>query len=67
MCLQGNLDPELLETNSDKVISVTTDFLHRMNGDPAHILNLGHGIRPSAKVECMEALVTTTRNFRLPQ
>ena len=34
-----------------------------MNGDKSHILNLGHGIRPQAKVECMEALVQTVIEY----
>jgi uroporphyrinogen decarboxylase len=34
-----------------------------MNGDRAHILNLGHGIRPQAKIECMEALVQAVTEY----
>ena len=34
-----------------------------MKGDPGHILNLGHGIRPQAKIECMHALVQTVRSL----
>jgi len=26
-------------------------------------MNLGHGIRPNAKIECMQALVDSTINF----
>jgi uroporphyrinogen decarboxylase len=61
--LQGNLAPELLETNSGKVREETIEFLKAMQNDPAHILNLGHGIRPTAKVECMEALVQTVTSY----
>ena len=61
--LQGNLPPELLETSFDTVRKQTTKFLHSMNGDKSHILNLGHGIRPQAKVECMEALVQTVIEY----
>ena len=28
-----------------------------MRGIPGHIFNLGHGILPQAKIECVEALV----------
>ena len=61
--LQGNLPPELMETDRDTVSKKTKVLLDQMNGDPAHILNLGHGIRPGAKIECMESLVETTRNY----
>lgn len=61
--LQGNLPPELMETDRDTVSKKTKVLLDQMNGDTAHILNLGHGIRPGAKIECMESLVETTRNY----
>ena len=52
-----------METDRETVSKKTKDLLEQMNGDPAHILNLGHGIRPGAKIECMESLVETTRNY----
>ena len=61
--LQGNLPPELLETSADNVHQETVTFLNKMNGDRAHILNLGHGIRPQAKIECMEALVQAVTEY----
>ena len=61
--LQGNLPPSLMETNYEDVRKVTTDFLNEMNNDSAHILNLGHGIRPQAKIECMESLVQTVLEY----
>jgi len=57
LVLQGNLDPELMETNASQVAIETNKILDSMRNDPAHIMNLGHGIRPNAKIECMEALV----------
>ena len=59
LTLQGNLAPELLETTPEKVVDETSALLDKMKGDKGHILNLGHGIRPMAKIECMEALVST--------
>jgi uroporphyrinogen decarboxylase len=35
-----------------------------MRGDPGHIINLGHGIRPQAKIECMHALVETVTKYK---
>lgn len=61
--VQGNLDPELLETNPTMVKAEVLKFLQKMNCDNAHILNLGHGIRPQAKIECMEALVETVTKW----
>ena len=61
--LQGNLPPELLETDFKTVREKTTQFLLSMKGDKSHILNLGHGIRPQAKIECMEALAGTVSEF----
>ncbi len=59
LTLQGNLAPDLLETTPEKVVNETSALLDKMKGDKGHILNLGHGIRPMAKIECMEALVST--------
>ena len=38
-------------------------LLHVMQGRP-FIFNLGHGITPDAKIECMQALVDTVVSFR---
>ncbi|PYJ08903.1 MAG: hypothetical protein DME25_00230, partial [Verrucomicrobia bacterium] len=31
---------------------------------PGHIFNLGHGVPPNAKLECIESLVKTVREFK---
>lgn len=61
--LQGNLNPAIMETDPEAVRKAVHNLLNEMKGDPGHILNLGHGIRPMAKIECMDALVETTRQF----
>lgn len=61
--LQGNLNPALLESEPEIVRNTTLELLNKMKGDPGHILNLGHGIRPQAKIDCMHALVQTVREF----
>jgi uroporphyrinogen decarboxylase len=63
LCLQGNLDPTLLETDPEQVRAATLDLLHGMKGNRGHVLNLGHGIRPMAKVENVAALVDTVVGF----
>jgi uroporphyrinogen decarboxylase len=59
VAVQGNLDPVLLNTTPDIVRRETTRLLESMRGAAGHIFNLGHGIMPQAKIECMEALVET--------
>jgi len=63
MAVQGNLNPELLEKGPDKVEVEARSILERMQPHSGHIFNLGHGIRPMAKIECMETLVETVTNF----
>jgi len=64
VAVQGNLDPVIMNTTPDIVRSQTLDILNTMKTRPGHIFNLGHGILPQAKIECMETLVQTIRNFR---
>lgn len=61
--VQGNLDPALLNTTPEIVAAETTRILEDMKGQSGHIFNLGHGVTPNAKLECIEALVTTVRDF----
>ncbi len=53
---QGNLDPELLTGEPDQVRAATAKLLSEITG-PGHIVNLGHGVTPQAKIECVAALV----------
>lgn len=59
IALQGNLAPELLTTTPRQVAAAATQLLTDMRGTRGHILNLGHGITPDAKLECVETLVQT--------
>ena len=61
--LQSNLAPEIMETTPQKVILETRKILDSMQNVPAHIMNLGHGIRPGAKIDCMQALVSAVRSY----
>jgi uroporphyrinogen decarboxylase len=61
--VQGNLDPFLLGTTPDIVATQTSRILREMRGRPGHIFNLGHGVPPSAKLENIESLVETVRNY----
>jgi uroporphyrinogen decarboxylase len=62
--LQGNLDPVLMNTAPDIVRSEVTRLLETMRGTRGHIFNLGHGIMPQAKIECMDALVETVIRWK---
>jgi uroporphyrinogen decarboxylase len=57
VAVQGNLDPVLMQTTPDIVDREATRLLEAMRGQCGHIFNLGHGITPQARVECVERLV----------
>lgn len=61
--VQGNLDPVLMETDPDTVRAHTTELLESMRGKRGHIFNLGHGISPRARIDCMSAMVETVKSF----
>jgi uroporphyrinogen decarboxylase len=64
IAVQGNLDPVLLNTTPDIVSRETRRLLDSMRGAPGHIFNLGHGIMPHAKIECMSAMVETVTHWK---
>ncbi|RFC45448.1 MAG: uroporphyrinogen decarboxylase [Verrucomicrobia bacterium] len=64
VAVQGNLDPVLLNTTPAIVTRETAKLLESMRGTTGHIFNLGHGILPQAKIECVEALVSTVTAWK---
>lgn len=62
--LQGNLDPTLLCTTPKATREATTRILEDMSGDPGFIFNLGHGMLPQARIDCVETLLDTIHNYR---
>jgi uroporphyrinogen decarboxylase len=64
VAVQGNLDPVLLNTTPALVTAATEQLLASMRGRPGHILNLGHGILPEAKLDCVEALCAAVSGWR---
>jgi uroporphyrinogen decarboxylase len=64
IALQGNLDPVLLNTTPEIVRREATRLLETMRGSRGHIFNLGHGITPEARIECMQALVETVTGWK---
>ena len=61
IALQGNLDPALLQTTPRVVEQEARRILEEMRGRPGHVFNLGHGVSPGARLDCMEALVNTVQ------
>ena len=63
VAVQGNLDPLILSASGDITRRETLSLLEKMKGRHGHILNLGHGILPSAKPENMQILCETVAEF----
>ncbi len=61
--VQGNLDPALLESDAASVRTATRNILVARQKIPGHVFNLGHGITPEAKLECVEAMVETVQTY----
>jgi uroporphyrinogen decarboxylase len=59
--LQGNLDPDVLYESPDAIREKVSALVDSMQGDPAFILNLGHGVKPDMAVESVEAFVNYAR------
>jgi uroporphyrinogen decarboxylase len=64
VAVQGNLDPVLLNTTPEIVRREAGRLLEAMRGSAGHIFNLGHGIMPSARIACMQALVDTVTGWK---
>jgi uroporphyrinogen decarboxylase len=57
VAVQGNLDPAILNTTPETARRETLRLLESMRESRGHIFNLGHGILPQAKIDCVAALV----------
>ncbi len=58
--LQGNLDPALLLGTPEKVARRTRSLLETSGGQH-HVVNLGHGVLPSSRLDCVEAFFAAAR------
>ncbi|WP_372369527.1 uroporphyrinogen decarboxylase [Candidatus Uabimicrobium sp. HlEnr_7] len=61
--VQGNIDPSLMNSHPDVVERETKKILEGFGDRKGHIFNLGHGIHPQAKIECVERLIATVRGL----
>lgn len=59
VAVQGNLDPAVLTTTPEITHSEAKRILSENDSRPGFIFNLGHGMLPEAKVECVETLMQT--------
>ena len=55
--VQGNLDPVVLTTTPEITRREAQRGIDNAGNQPGFIFNLGHGMVPSAKIECVEALM----------
>lgn len=55
--IQGNLDPCALFAPMDELTARVRDVMHRADGRPGHIFNLGHGILPDTDPDRARAVV----------
>jgi uroporphyrinogen decarboxylase len=58
--LQGNLDPGILLGEPEEVARRTTAMIQETGGE-GHVVNLGHGILPGARLECVDAFFGAAR------
>ena len=63
MGIQGNLDPAVLTSTPEVAARETNRILETMRGFHRYIFNLGHGVTMDAKLENIESVVTTVRNY----
>ena len=61
--VQGNLNPDFMSTTPEDVKEETLNILNKFGGRNGLIFNLGHGIKPDGKIECMQSLVETIVNY----
>lgn len=62
--LQGNLDPVALLAPWDVVAAKAQSLLASMQGDPAYVFNLGHGILPETHPDQVRRLVQLVHGER---
>ena len=63
--VQGNLDPVTLFAPLPEIKKRVHDILHRAEGRPGHIFNLGHGILQHTPVDHVKAVVDMVHEYSL--
>lgn len=62
--LQGNLDPCAMYSSPDKVKTMVEKMVGTF-GTQKYIANLGHGIYPDAKIECVKSFVDSVHSVSI--
>ena len=52
-----------MSTTPENVKEEALNILNKFEGRDGLIFNLGHGIKPDGKIECMQTLVETIVNY----
>lgn len=63
VAIQGNLDPAALFAPLSEIKKRVEDILHRADGRPGHIFNLGHGILQHTPVDNVKAVVDMVHEY----
>ena len=61
--VQGGLDPKVLLTDKDEIKKKVEKYLIIFKDHP-YVFNLGHGILPETKIDLVNELIGTVRNFK---
>ena len=63
VALQGNMDPAVLYSSPKRIRQEVATILERFGANSGHIFNLGHGVTPSVKPDCVGAFVDAVHEF----
>lgn len=66
VALQGNLNPNILETSPEKIREEVATILNRFGKGSGHIFNLGHGITPNINPDHVAVLVEAVHTLSRP-
>ena len=61
--VMGNLDPAALLAPWRELMPQAQEVMQRMEGQPGHVFNLGHGILPNTPVENVQRLVDYVHSY----
>jgi uroporphyrinogen decarboxylase len=65
VAIQGNLDPTTLFAPLPELKTRVDDILHKAEGRPGHIFNLGHGVLQHTPVDSLKAVVEMVHEFEM--
>jgi uroporphyrinogen decarboxylase len=57
VCLQGNMDPTLLNASPERIRAEVDQILSSFGAGSGHIFNLGHGVTPGIDPDHVAAMV----------